>query len=90
MAADLSARLGWISQADAGRCVALVAAAGLPLRPPANMTPADFRRLMAGDKKVAGGQLRLVLLRALGEAVLTADFDDAALEACLRHFCHPA
>lgn len=90
MAADLSARLGWISAADAERCAALVAAAGLPLRPPAGMTPADFRRLMAGDKKVAGGRLRLVLLRALGEAVLTADFDDAALETCLRHFCHPA
>lgn len=90
MAADLSARLGWISRADAERCTALVAAAGLPLLAPEGMTPADFRRLMAGDKKVAGGQLRLVLLRALGEAVLTADFDDAALSACLQHYCRPA
>ncbi|ROH93808.1 3-dehydroquinate synthase [Stagnimonas aquatica] len=90
MAADLSARLGWISRAEAERCTALVAAAGLPLLPPEGMTPADFRRLMAGDKKVAGGQLRLVLLRALGEAVLTADFDDAALSACLQHYCRPA
>lgn len=89
MAADLSVRLGWLDVADAERCSALVAAAGLPLRPPAGMTPVDFRRLMAGDKKVAGGQLRLVLLRALGEAVLTADFDDAALESCLQHFCRP-
>jgi len=87
MAADLSARLGWISSDEARRCEQLLARAGLPLRPPPGMTPADFRRLMAGDKKVAAGKLRLVLLRALGDAVLTADFDDAALEATLQHYC---
>ena len=88
MAADLSARLGWISTGDAQRCEQLLVQAQLPVHPPAGMTPADFRRLMAGDKKVAGGKLRLVLLRALGDAVLTADFDDAALEATLRHYCN--
>lgn len=87
MAADLSARLGWISAMEAQRCERLLLRAGLPVRPPPGMTLADFRRLMAGDKKVAAGRLRLVLLRALGEAVLTADFDDAALEATLQHFC---
>jgi 3-dehydroquinate synthase len=51
------------------------------------MTPEHFRTLMAGDKKVAGGKLRLVLLAALGEAVLTADFDPAALDATLAAFC---
>jgi len=87
MAADLSARLGWISMAEAARCQALVARAGLPTTPPAGMTPQDFRRLMAGDKKVAAGQLRLVLLKQLGEAVLTADFDDSKLAETLAHFC---
>lgn len=89
MAADLSARLGWISAADAARCTAVVARAGLPIKPPVGMQPADFRRLMAGDKKVAAGQLRFVLLKALGEAVLTADFDDARLSETLAHFCSP-
>lgn len=87
MAADLSARLGWISSNEAARCAALVARAGLPVKPPAGMKPQDFRRLMAGDKKVAAGQLRLVLLKPLGEAVLTADFDDAKLGETLAHFC---
>lgn len=87
MAADLSARLGWIHPDTAARCTALVARAGLPVRAPLGMTPADFRRLMAGDKKVAAGQLRLVLLRALGEAVLTREFDDARLGDTLAHFC---
>lgn len=87
MAADLSARLGWISPGDARRCEALVARAGLPVRPPRGMVPTDFHRLMAGDKKVAAGQLRLVLLRPLGAAVLTADFDPQQLEATLANFC---
>ena len=90
MAADLSARLGWIDFAEAARCERLLVRAGLAVRPPAGMQPEDFRRLMAGDKKVAGGRLRLVLLRRLGEAVLTADFDDAALGATLQHFCQRA
>lgn len=87
MAADLSARLGWISAEDAARCTALVARAGLPIKPPEAMTPDDFRRLMAGDKKVAAGQLRFVLLKRLGDAVLTADFDDRRLSETLAHFC---
>lgn len=87
MAADLSARLGWIAHTEAARCEALVARAGLPVKPPAGMRPEDFRRLMAGDKKVAAGQLRFVLLKALGEAVLTSAFDDAKLGETLAHFC---
>jgi 3-dehydroquinate synthase len=87
MAADLSARLGWLSAQDAARVRALVERAGLPARAPAGLTPDDFRRLMALDKKIAGGRMRLVLLRAIGEACVTADFDPAALQATLAQFC---
>jgi len=87
MAADLSARLGWISSEDATRCVALIERARLPTRPPPGMTPDDFIRLMARDKKVASGRVRLVLMRAIGEAQLTADFDQAKFYETLEHFC---
>jgi 3-dehydroquinate synthase len=87
MAADFSARLGWLEPADAARVTALVARAGLPVKAPAGMTPAQFRELMSRDKKVAGGRLRLVLLRGIGEAVVTADFDPALLEQTLQDFC---
>ncbi len=87
MAADLSMRLGWITEEDAARCTALIRRAGLPVRPPAGMTAEDFRSLMSRDKKVVAGKLRLVLLRAIGESTTTADFDPAALEATLEHFC---
>ncbi len=87
MAADMSMRLGWLKAEDAERCIRLIERAKLPIKPPAGMTPDDFRSLMARDKKVAAGKLRLVLMRALGEAATTADFDAAALDATLDHFC---
>jgi 3-dehydroquinate synthase len=83
MAADCSARLGWITPDIATRARDLIGRAGLPVKPPAGMTVEGFKDLMGHDKKVAKGQLRLVLLRGLGAAVLTADFDPAALDATL-------
>jgi 3-dehydroquinate synthase len=81
-AATFSARLGMISDADARRLSRLIALAGLPVLPPRIGVP-RWLELMGRDKKVAHGQMRLVLLRAIGEAVVTADFDPAALEAFL-------
>ena len=84
MAADLSHRLGWLSQAQVGRVDALVAAAGLPVRPPAEVSAARFQELMAVDKKVLDGRLRLVLLKDIGVSVISADFDSETLEQVLR------
>ncbi|MGE5615649.1 MAG: 3-dehydroquinate synthase [Bacillota bacterium] len=86
MAADLSARLGWIDGRDADRCSKLVARASLPTLPPQSLAPEEFRALMSRDKKVAGGKLRLVLLRAIGEAVTTSDFDESKLMQTLQQF----
>ena len=83
MALDMSHALGWIAAEDRQRGVELIAAAGLPVAPPEGMLAEDFRRLMAVDKKVLDGQLRLVLLRQLGEAVVTADFDPNTLDSIL-------
>ncbi len=83
MAADLSARLGWLSRAEVERARALLVKARLPVDPPATMTPEQFLALMAVDKKVLDGQLRLVLLRAIGEAVVTSDFPLASLRQTL-------
>lgn len=35
----------------------------------------QFLSYMSHDKKVLNGQLRLVLIRQLGQAVITKDFD---------------
>ncbi|WPP45188.1 3-dehydroquinate synthase [Pseudomonas sp. AN-1] len=84
MALEMSCRLGWIDAAARDRGIRLLARAGLPLVPPAEMGPEEFLRHMAVDKKVLDGQLRLVLLRQLGEAVVTADYPREVLEATLR------
>ena len=84
LAAEMSQRLGWLREDEVGRSRALIASAGLPLTPPEGMTPARFGELMAVDKKVVGGQLRLVLPRAIGKAVVTADFPAEALTETLN------
>jgi 3-dehydroquinate synthase len=84
MALEMSTRLGWISTADRDRGIRLLLRAGLPVVPPVEMKPEDFLEHMAVDKKVLDGRLRLVLLRQLGEAVITDDFPREVLDATLR------
>ncbi|HPF57208.1 MAG TPA: 3-dehydroquinate synthase [Candidatus Competibacteraceae bacterium] len=89
MAADLSARIGWLDQAQVDRVRQLLARARLPLQPPLTLTPDDFLRLMAVDKKVKDGRLRLILLRDLGQAVIASDTDPHFLRETLKHVYPP-
>jgi 3-dehydroquinate synthase len=51
------------------------------------MTIETFNKLMSLDKKVADGQLRLILLRGnLGNCEFTGDFDVDALQATIDEF----
>ena len=83
MAARLSQRLGWMPAEEVARVERLVAAAGLPTQPPP-LGADRFEALMAVDKKVQSGQLRLVLLRGIGAAVVTGDFSRQALRELLE------
>jgi 3-dehydroquinate synthase len=84
MAADLSRRLGWLPQAAVERVVALLQRAGLPTGAPRQIDTARFMELMAVDKKVIAGRLRLVLLKEIGQAVVTDNFEPGLLEATLK------
>ncbi len=83
MAADLSARHGWLTQADVERTANLISRAGLPTTPPAEMSSQQFLDLMAVDKKALDSGLRLVLLKSIGAAVVTADYQPDLLAATL-------
>ena len=83
LAAELSARTGRIPRSEALRVRALLAAAGLPVDPP-RLGRARMLELMAMDKKVKGGQVRLVLLDGIGRASVRADYPREALEALLE------
>lgn len=80
MAADLSCRRGGISEADLARTIHLLERAKLPVKAPADMTPAQFMELMGVDKKVLDGRLRLVLLESMGKAIITSDIDPLMLQ----------
>lgn len=86
MAARFSQRLGWISPDAADRAERLVERAGLPVRPPADIGRERFLELMAVDKKVLDDRLRLVLLKDLGNAVVTEEFDLQALKDTLDEY----
>ncbi|GAA3900094.1 3-dehydroquinate synthase [Halomonas cibimaris] len=83
MAAALSHRLGWIDAGALKRCRAVIQAAGLPLDPPRGMGREAFLTHMRRDKKNIDDTLRLVLLRAPGEACISAETPAATLDDLL-------
>ncbi|MCB1773459.1 MAG: 3-dehydroquinate synthase [Gammaproteobacteria bacterium] len=84
MAAAMSARLGWLTPSDVEQVRRVVASAGLPVDPPPEVSAQRFSELMAVDKKVMDGKMRLVLMQGLGQSVISGDFDRAALDQTLH------
>lgn len=74
----MAAELSGLNDSDIDRLRALLESAGLPTTAPA-IDAADWMAAMGMDKKVSQKQLRFVLLRELGEAVFTVDYDAARL-----------
>ena len=79
MAIDLSIREGWIDEDVRQRTVALLQQAGLPVTPPGDITIEQYLETMSIDKKAVDGKINLVLLRAMGDAFLTADYNHEKL-----------
>jgi 3-dehydroquinate synthase len=86
MAADLSWRLGWIQIEELERILNLVQQAKLPTQPPDDMSPEEFMQLMAVDKKVQDGKLRLVLLKGIGKSLVTHSFETEILLQTLSKY----
>jgi 3-dehydroquinate synthase len=79
----MAARVSDIEASTCDRLHDLLQRAGLPVEPPA-IGGDHLLAAMSMDKKVVGKQLRLVLLRRLGEAFITADFDEGRLRQVLE------
>lgn len=84
LACRLSAAMGWLDHEDVARVEQLLVRCRLPVVVPAGMSADTFLHHMALDKKVTNGRIRVVLLRALGEAVVTDEYDSAALRELFR------
>lgn len=84
MAASMSQRAGWMSGEEVARVKRLLERAGLPTSAGGTVTPEVAQAAMQLDKKVQAGRTRLVLLRGIGAAFVTADYPASALEATLQ------
>lgn len=92
LAAQFSARLGMIGEADAARVERHLIEAGLPTRlqdiagfAQEGLADADaLMALMAQDKKVTRGKLTFILLEAVGRAVIAKDVEPAPVRDFLK------
>lgn len=86
MAVELSRSLGWLSEGDVARVEAIFLRAGLPVRGP-KLPIETYIELMQHDKKVLDGQLRLVLMKAIGKAVLTDEAPGPEIAKAIESRC---
>ncbi len=82
LAARTSVALGSLAARDADRIERLLARAGLPVKA-SGVDPAELLEHMRGDKKADRAGLRLILIRALGDAAVTRAPAEDKLRAVL-------
>ncbi|KOR30652.1 3-dehydroquinate synthase [Achromatium sp. WMS2] len=86
MAANLSHQIGWLSKSELDQITVLMTTAKLPTVPPQGLSATKIKELMAIDKKVLDNKLRLVLLKEIGQAIVTDDFDPIILDRMLHEY----
>lgn len=86
IAAELSYRLGWITSEMVLRIEKIFVRAGLPVYG-APLGPGRYLELMRHDKKVQDGKLRLVLLKAIGQAVMSDVASEEEITAAITARC---
>jgi len=86
MAAHMSMLMGWIPGSTLDRIKSLIQRAGLPVYLPEQLRNVNLRELMSVDKKASHGRLQLILLKEIGDVVITADYDESVLQETIRFF----
>jgi 3-dehydroquinate synthase len=79
-----SSDLGLIDRGEVTRLEVLLGHLDLPIAAPGQINAQQFLELMARDKKVIDGRLRLVLTRSIGDAFVTDEVDAAQVAALFR------
>ena len=85
-AARLSVRELGLPEEELPPLLELLHESGLPVDPPADMSPEQFLEVMQRDKKVIDGRLRLVLLERVGSAIVS---DAVSPETLLTFLAEP-
>jgi 3-dehydroquinate synthase len=89
-AARLSAALGYCDPRLPEQIEALLRAHWLPVKMPPGLVAADVLQAMGADKKRRGGRLHYVLLRAAGDAFVTADVSEEDALRTVEGLAHEA
>jgi 3-dehydroquinate synthase len=84
MAADLSVRVGLLSEAEASRLKKIIEALHLPTQPP-KLGVDRFMELMSVDKKAESGEVRYILLNGLGQAKIQTVDDDLVIQTLIAN-----
>ena len=82
MAAYMSMKHKWLTDNDFNRIKSLISFANLPVNPP-ELSKEVFMELMLKDKKNKDGDIKLVLLKKIGQAFLTNNYSKDVLEETL-------
>lgn len=86
MAADLSERLGLLSGDKVESIHSILERTNLPTRIHRDVRPDQMFANMKVDKKSRDGVLFLILLKDIGEAVITSDYSEEALKETINNF----
>ncbi len=87
IAARVSRHMGLMGDDEVTRIVTLLKRAHLPVVAP-DLGVDHYLDLMGLDKKVEGGKIRFILLRAIGSAFITAEVPQDAIAAALVESAH--
>lgn len=82
-AALLSEQRGWLTADDRDRIVQLLKAFHLPIAAPRELSDEQILTLMQRDKKAQQGRLRLILLKAIGQAYVETTCDNEEILTAL-------
>ncbi len=83
LAARLSHLHGWMSSEEVTRTIDLLKRFHLPTELPSSLSIEQVLNLMKVDKKVKAGQIRLILMKGIGNALITSEYDNELLKQVL-------
>ncbi|MBT5784318.1 MAG: 3-dehydroquinate synthase, partial [Candidatus Thioglobus sp.] len=87
MAAKLSQLEGYLTNENVDQVKHLLENSNLPISINGKISTSNFMKSMAVDKKVIDGNIRLILLKKLGDAFICDDYQEELLGKVVADFC---
>ncbi|CAC9582641.1 3-dehydroquinate synthase (EC 4.2.3.4) [uncultured Gammaproteobacteria bacterium] len=87
MATKLSQLLGDLTKDDVSQVKDLLEKSNLPISVDGKISASEFLSAMSVDKKVINGNIRLILMRKLGESYIGDTYQQAQLKRVIGDFC---